>query len=145
MAGPGGSAGGTRPSIHAPYDAFANDGISGWREAAAHATGVPHRIPVPRGPISHLWQPAARKSMPGPGSRTSSAASAWTPSTQRSTFAPRRSPASRTTAAISPIGSFTPVLECTHVIATARVRGPIAARRRAAISSADAVAGVLGS
>ena len=83
--------------------------------------------------------------MPGPGSRTSSAASAWTPSTQRSTFAPRRSPASRTTAAISSIGSFTPVLECTQVIATARVRGRIAARRREAISSADAVAGAFGS
>ena len=51
----------------------------------------------------------------------------------------------RTTRPISSIGSFTPVLECTQVIATARVRGRIAARRRDAISSADAVAGSRGS
>jgi hypothetical protein len=79
--------------------------------------------------------------MPGPGSVTSSAASAWTASTHSRIRRPWRSPASRTTRATASIGSFTPVLECTHVSATARVRGPIAARSLVAISSAEARAG----
>ena len=64
---------------------------------------VPRRAGCPRGsrcragPSATCGSRRRGSRQPGPGSRTSSAASAWTPSTQRSTFAPRRSPASRTT------------------------------------------------
>ena len=39
------------------------------------------------------------------------------------------------------IGSITPVLECTQVTATTRVRGPTAAMRRVTISSTSACSG----
>ena len=41
--------------------------------------------------------------------------------------------------AIARIGSFTPVLECTHVTASARVFGVIARRTDVTISSTEAV------
>ena len=84
--------------------------------------------PVPRGPNSHLWVPVARKSQPRSGRSTSTAAKPCTPSTQ-STICSGRSRVrltSATAAPISAIGSRTPVLECTQVIATTRVREVIA-------------------
>ena len=80
------------------------------------AQSRPHRMPVPRGPNSHLWVPADRKSQPRSGRSTSTAAKPCTPSTQSSA---RPSIASL----ISWMGSRTPVEECTQVTATTLVRG----------------------
>ena len=43
----------------------------------------PHKMPVPRGPNSHLWVPVARKSQPRSGMSTSTAPKPCTPSTQK--------------------------------------------------------------
>ncbi len=101
------------------------------------------RMPVPRGPNSHLCVPVARMSQPRSGRSTSTAAKPCTPSTQNTI----RSGTSRVllrsamAAPISAIGRRTPVLECTHVTATTRVRSEIARVSREAMASTDAVAG----
>ena len=99
---------------------------------------------MPRGPISHLWQPAAKKSMRAGGSgqpdvlgRQRVDAVDAEQHLRAVALARRARPPPRR----RPSGASRPVLECTHVSATARVRGPIAARSRETISSADAVAG----
>ena len=101
---------------------------------ASHASGVPHTTPVPRGPKSHLWVPAMKKSQPRSSTVTSSTPSPWTPSTHSSARRPSRSRSrSASAAAIAAIGSFTPVPEWTHVTATTRVAGVTAAMRRSTI------------
>jgi hypothetical protein len=89
-----------------------------------------------------LWQPDAKKSQPSAGSRTFSIPKPCTPSTQSrirsASLRPRLS--GRSASAIRRIGSFTPVLECTHVNATTRVRGVTAFTTRRTIVSTDAAA-----
>jgi beta-N-acetylhexosaminidase len=101
----------------------------------SQAASRPHTSPVPRGPNSHLWQPATRKSQPRSGASAGSTPSAWTASAHTSTRSPgSRSRFSSPTAAVtSRSGSFTPVPEWTQVSASTRVRGPIP-RRTAATS-----------
>jgi hypothetical protein len=115
-----------------------NEGIV-W-VTCCHALGRPQTMPVPRGPKSHLWHPAAKKSQPRAGSLTFSTPKPWTPSTQsRIRSASLRSRLRRPSAsAIRRIGSLTPVLECTHVSATTRVRSDTAAVMRWTIAVADA-------
>ena len=73
----------------------------------------------------------------------SSAPNPWIPSTQSRTRAnsSRPSLASATASAMSRSGSFTPLDECTHVTATARVRGVIPSAIAETIVSAEAVSG----
>ena len=96
------------------------DGIVGL--TSAQASERPQTMPVPRGPKSHLWQPETRKSQPRSGGCSGSTPKPCTASTQRSVL-PLPSSASRSAraSAIARIGSFTPVLECTQVTATAFV------------------------
>ena len=107
-----------------------------------HAPGLPQTSPVPRGPKSHLWQPVAKKSHPRSGSRTLSIPNPWTPSTQKRIRSASARPRFRgaSARAMALIGSLTPVLECTQVSATTRVRGVTAATTRFTTSSAEAAA-----
>ena len=96
-----------------------NEGIS----SVSGAQSRPQRIPVPRGPNSHLWVPVARKSQPRSGRSTSTALNPCTPSTHTTYWSrgTRLSPARAAHA--SATGTRTPVPECTQVIATTFVRG----------------------
>jgi hypothetical protein len=80
-------------------------GIVGFSRSQARL----HTRPVPRGPRSHLWQPATSTCTESNGSST--AARPCTPSSTISVSSP-------TAAAISRIGSRTPVPECTQVSAS---------------------------
>ena len=76
---------------------------------------------MPRGPNSHLWVPAERKSQPRSERSRSTAENPWTPSTHTTYWlrGTRLSPSSA--AQISATGTRTPVLECTQVSATTLV------------------------
>ncbi len=113
-----------------------NAGITGVR--FVHAGRRPQIRPVPRGPNSHLWHPDTRKSAPSSSGVAVSAPNPCTPSTHSSVASPFLA---LMASAIARIGSFTPVLECTQVTATIRVRGVRAADSRLTIWSTLAVAG----
>ena len=59
---------------------------------SAQASRRPQTRPVPRGPNSHLWQPATRKSQPRAGTASGSTPRAWTASAQTSTRSAGRGP-----------------------------------------------------
>src|SRR5207244_4595361 len=103
------------PESQAPYALLSKLGIVG--DTSAQDPRCPQTRPVPRGPNSHLWQPATRKSTPSSSGVAASTPKPWTPSRQNRICSPEsRLPFfSATTAAISRTGSFTPVDECTHV------------------------------
>ena len=105
-------------------------------------SGRKNTTPVPRGPNSHLWQPAASMSAPSWSKVTSSTPKPCTPSTQSSTFLCGSRPAltPRRAWAISGIGIFRPVELCTQVRARARVRSVIAPISRPTISPFVALA-----
>ncbi len=88
--------------------------------APAQAGSFAQTRPVPRGPNSHLWQPLTKKSQPSDATGSGSTPKPCTPSTHNRICRPagREAFARRTAAAICRIGSFSPVLECTHVTAT---------------------------
>ena len=141
ISAPGGAPCGGRPSIHAPYTRGSKDGMVG--ASRRQACGAAQTNPVPRGPNSHLWQPEASRSMPRLGRDASSTPKPCTPSTHRRMRSRSRRPrlACATAAAISRSGSFTPLEECTHVSASARVRGPSARDTAETIPSTDADSG----
>ena len=138
---PGGPSGALSPFIHASYARPSKLGIVG--SSRRQAADRPQSSPVPRGPKSHLWQPAANRSQPSSAGDVSSTPKPCTPSTHSSTRSRsgRCRFAARTTAAMSRIGSFTPVEEWTHVTATHRVRGVSARSIEEPMRSRDAVAG----
>ena len=106
------------------------------------ASARPQMSPVPRGPKIHLCIPATKKSAPSVAAPTSLQPKPCNPSTisrQRSASS-RPALAAPTTSASAAIGSRSPVLECTHVRPTARVRGVIARRSLSSITSARAPA-----
>jgi hypothetical protein len=74
--------------------------------------------------------------------RTFSIPNPWTPSTQKRIRSASLRPRLIGTSALAMrrTGSLTPVLECTHVRATTRVRGVTAATIRPTISPAEAAA-----
>ena len=106
---------------------------------AFHAAGLAQTIPVPRGPKSHLWQPAMRKSQRRSATLSFSTPTACTPSTDKSTRSPssRLAFASAIASAILRMGSLSPVLECTQVTAKRRVFGVSAFTTLATISSSE--------
>ena len=111
ICGPGGPFGPPAPFIHAAYARPSKLGIVG--SSRRHAADRPQSRPVPRGPKSHLWVPATKKSQPRSSKSTSSAPNAWTPSTHSRTrsFSSRRSFTVASADASRLIGSFSPVLE----------------------------------
>ena len=87
-----------------------------------------YRMPVPRGAKIHLCVPAAAKSAPSCESCAS-----WLPkpctasrTTRMRFFSPRPALTSATAFVSARTGSLTPLLECTQVMPTTRVFGPMA-------------------
>ena len=100
-------------------------------------------MPVPRGPNSHLWVPATRKSQPrSPTDGVDRPEAVDAVDAQQRALVDRPAGVAWARAsAIARTGSRTPVPECTHVTATTRVVGVTAAIRRPTMSSAVAAAG----